>query len=156
MIACILEILPRFPRDVFTCLKPKEPKGLCKNKRCSEEEGVPQVLLCAECTPWAACKGWALFSILMCRKTEHGQDQPKPADARKFFEKYLGKLNTSIADTSISFAVNFNYQVYSICEKPSRPSTSTPTFDSELGVDIDMSAVTVSPEILEHSFYLMH
>ena len=43
----------------------------------------------------------------------------------------------SIVDTSISFAVNFNYQVFSTCEKPNSPSTSTPTFDSELGVEID-------------------
>ena len=50
--------------------------------------------------------------ILMCRKCEYGQDQPKPDKARKFFEKYLGKINTSIADANLSFAVNFNYQVY--------------------------------------------
>ena len=65
------------------------------------DEGIPQVLLCAACTAWAAAKGWAPFNILMCWKPEHGQDCPKPADARKFFKKYLGKLNTSIVDTSI-------------------------------------------------------
>ena len=84
------------------------------------------MLLCAACTPWAAAKGWAPFSILMCRKPEHGQDRPKFADARKFVEKYLGKLNTSMVDTILSFAVNFNYQVYSISEQPNPPSTSTP------------------------------
>ena len=61
----------------------------------------------------------------------------------------------SIVDTSISFTVNFNYQVLSICEKPISPSTSTPTFDSELRVEIDTSTVIVIPEIQEHSFYLM-
>ena len=91
----------------------------------------------------------------MCRKPEHGKDPPKPADARKFFKKYLGKLNTLIVDTSISFAVNFNYQVYSICEKPNPSSTNTPAFDSELGVEIDTSTVTVIAEIPERSFYLM-
>ena len=79
----------------------------------------------------------------MCRKPEHGQDRPKPAETRKFFEKYLGKLNTSIVDTNLSFAVNFNYQVYSICENPNPPSTSTPTFDSELGVEIDTSTFLI-------------
>ena len=53
-------------RICYTCVKPKGPKGLCKNKRCSEEKGIPQVLLCAACTPWAATKGWAPFNILMC------------------------------------------------------------------------------------------
>ena len=126
---------------------------MCKTRRYSEERGI--VLLCTACTPWAAAKGWAPFSILMCRKPEHGQDQPKPANARKFFEKYLGKFNTSIVDTNLSFAVNFNYQVYSICEQPNPTSTSTPTFDSELGVEIDTSTVAVIPEIPEHLFYLM-
>ena len=104
--------------------------------------------------------------MLMCRNPEHGQDRPKPTEARKCFEKHLGKLNTSIINTSISSAVNFNYQVYSLapcttmggcacCEKPNPLCSSTPTFDSELGVEIYAAAVTVIPEIPEHSFYLM-
>ena len=90
----------------------------------------------------------------MCRKSEHGQDRPKPADARKFFEKYLGKLNNSIVDNNLSFAVNFNYQVYSICEQPTPPPTSTPTFDSELGIEIDTSTVMVIPDIPQHLYIL--
>ena len=84
----------KIPKDqiCYTCLKPKGLKGVCKTRRCSEEKAKPQVLLCAACTQWAAAKGWASFSILMCRKSEHGQDRPKPAEARKFFEKYLGKI----------------------------------------------------------------
>ena len=39
------------------------------------------------------------------------------------------------------------------CEKP---NSITPTFDSELGVEIDTATVTIIPEIPEHhSFYLM-
>ena len=128
---------------------------MCKTRRCSEEKTILQVLLCAACTPWAAAKGWAPFSILMCKKSEHGQDRPKPAEARKFFEKYLGEINTAIADANLSLAVNFNYLVFSVCNLPIPPSNSTPTFDSELGVKIDTSTVTVIPEIQEHSFYLM-
>ena len=91
----------------------------------------------------------------MCRKPENGQDRPKPAEARKFFEKYLGKINTAIADTNLSFPFNFNYQVFSVCDSPIPPSTSTPTFDSELGIEIDTATIFVIPEILEHSCYLM-
>ena len=36
------------------------------------------------------------------------------------------------------------------CEKP-----NPPTFDSELGVEVDIATVTIIPEILEHSFYHM-
>ena len=107
------------------------------------KDGCPVVFLCVE-----------------------NQDRLKPADARKFFFKYLGKLNTSLIDTSISFAVNFNYQVYFLApfttvgwcachEKPNPPSFSTPTFYSELGVEVNSATVTVIPEIPEHFFYLM-
>ena len=116
---------------------------------------IPQVLLCAACTPWTAAKGWASFSILMRRKSEHGQDGPKPAKARQSLEKYVGKINTAIANTNLSFAVNFNYQIFSVCNSPIPPSISTPTFDSELGIEIDTATITVIPEILEHLFYLM-
>ena len=51
--------------------------------------------------------------------------------------------------------MNFNYQVFSVCNLPILASTSTPTFDSELGIEIDTVAVTIIPEIPEHSFYLM-
>ena len=122
---------------------------------CREEKTIPQVLLCAACTPRAAAKGWASLSILMCRKQEHSKDRPKPAEARKFFEKYLGKINTAITDTSLSYAVNFNYQVFSVCDLPIPASTSTPTLDSELGIEVDTAKVTVIPEVPEHSFYLM-
>ena len=91
----------------------------------------------------------------MCRKPEHGQNQPKPAEARKFFEKYLGKINTAIADNNLSFACNFNYQIFSVSDSPIPLSTSTPTFDSELEIEIDTATITVIPEIPEHSFYLM-
>ena len=96
------------------CLRPKGANGACKTRRCTEEKTIPQVLLCAACTPWAAAKGWASFSILMCRKQEHEKDRPKPAEARKFLEKYLGKINTAIADNNLSYAINFNYQVFSV------------------------------------------
>ena len=61
-------------RICYTCLKPKGANSSCKTKWCTEEKTIPQVLLCAACTPWAAAKGWAFFSILMCRKQEHGKD----------------------------------------------------------------------------------
>ena len=52
----------------YTCLKPKGIKGVCKTRQFFYEKTIPQVLLCAACSPWAAAKGWASFSIIMCRK----------------------------------------------------------------------------------------
>ena len=31
----------------------------------------------------------------------------------------------------------------------------TPTFDSELGIEVDTASIVVIPEVQEHSFYLM-
>ena len=126
---------------------------MCKARLCTEEKLEPQALLCAACTPWATAKGWAAFSILMCRKSEHGKDRAKPAEIRKFLEKYLGKI--SIPDNKLSYTANFNYQVFSVSETPIPASTCTPTFDSELGIEVDTASIIVIPEVQEHSFYLM-
>ena len=69
--------------------------------------------------------------------------------------QYLGKINTAIANTSLSYAVNFNYQVFSVSDLPIPASISTPMFDSKLGIEVDTATVTVIPEIPEHSFYVM-
>ena len=103
--------------------------------------------------PWAAAKGWASFSILMCRKLEHGEDRPKPAEVRKFLEKYLGKI--SIPDNKLNYTANFNYQAFSVSETPIPASTCTPTLDSEFGIEVDTATIVVVPEVQEHSFYLM-
>ena len=43
-------------RICYTCLKPNGFKGVCTSRRCSEEKGVPQVLLCAACwAPFSSC-----------------------------------------------------------------------------------------------------
>ena len=65
------------------------------------------------------------------------------------------KVNAVIADDNLILAVNFNYQVFSVCNLLIPPSTSTSTFDSELGIKIDTATVKVILEISEHSFYLM-
>ena len=137
-------------RICYTCLKPKGANDVCKARMCTEVNSIPQALLCAACTPWAAAKGWASFSILMCRKLEHGKDRPKPAEVRKFLEKYLGKI--SIPDNKLNYTANFNYQVFSEAETPIPASTCTPTFNSELGVEVDTATIVFVPKVPEHSF----
>ena len=67
----------------------------------------------------------------------------------------MEKINTAIPDTKLSYAVNFNYQVFSVSDSPIPASTCTPTFDSELGIEVNTAKVIVIPEVPEHSFYLM-
>ena len=66
----------------------------------------------------------------------------------------MGKINTAIPDNKLSYAVNFNYQVFSVSDLPIPASTCTPTFDSELGIEVDTATVIVIPELPEHSFIL--
>ena len=40
-------------------------------------------------------------------------------------------------------------------ETPIPASICTPTFDSELGIEVDTATIVVLPEVPEHSFYLM-
>ena len=140
-------------RICFTCLKPKGANGVCKVRQCTEEKSVPQALVCTACTPWAAAKGWAAFNILLCRKSEHGRDRPPIAEVRKGLEGYLGKI--SIPDDKLSFTANFNYQAFSVSETIIPASTCTPTFDLELGIEVDTASILVVPEVPEHSVYLM-
>ena len=84
-----------------------------------------------------------------------GNDRPKPAEISKVLEKYLGKINTAIPDNKLSYSVNFNYQIFSVSYLPKPASTGTTTFDSELGVKVDTSTVTIIPEVPEHLLYLM-
>ena len=48
-----------------------------------------------------------------------------------------------------------NQSQFSVSDLPIPASICTPTFDSELGIEVDTATVTVIPEIPEHSFYLM-
>ena len=140
-------------RICYTCLKPKGATGVFKARQCTEEEPVPQALLCTACTPWAAAKGWAAFSILMCRKLEHGKDRPKPAEIKRSLERYLGRI--TIPDNKLRYTANFNHQAFSVSETPIPASICTPTFDTELGIEVDTATIVVVPEVPEHSFYLM-
>ena len=137
----------------YTCLKPKGPHGVCKLRQCTEEESVPLALRCAACTPWAAVKGWAAFNILLCRKLEHGMDCPIIAEVRFALEGYLGKI--SIPDDKLRFTANFKYHAFSGSEIIIPPSIRTPSFDSELGTEVDTATIVVVPEVSEHSVYLM-
>ena len=110
-----LFIIPR-GRICYTCLKPKGASGMCKARKCTEEASIPQALLCTACTPWAAAKGWATFSILMCRKLEHGKDRPIPAEIKRSLVRYLG--NITFPDNNLRYFANFNHQAFSVPDTP--------------------------------------
>ena len=145
-------------RICYCCLK---PKSLCQPRRCSNEATVPEVLKCSVCAEWAATKGLAPFSIFYCKRREHGQTRAPISDIKASLEKYLGKLGTTIVDTSIIYAVNFMHQIRSL-----EPITANavgrvheinleipaPTIDSETGKRVKCNKNQIIPESKEHSF----
>ena len=93
----------------YACLSPKD---ICRNRKCKFEEKVPETLKCQGCAPWAQSKNLAPFSILFCRIKDHAKLRASFPDMKKDLEKYLGKLGTTVVDSSIKFAANFTCQVF--------------------------------------------
>ncbi len=144
----------------YTCLKPKD---VCSTKRCGLDTKIPDTLKCQGCAPWALANKLAPLSILFCRKREHANLRAPFSDMKRDLEKYLGKLGTTVVDSSIKFAANYTYQVFSM--DPGANALGwvqedfigkpAPSIDSETGENIQVPSELIVPEILEHSCYLM-
>ena len=91
----------------FSCLK---PRNICRSRRCTNVAGVPEVLKCAVCASWAVSKWMAPFSIFFCKWKEHRDSRAPLAELKRELEKYIGKLGTTIVDSSIQFAVKFMFK----------------------------------------------
>ena len=95
----------------YACLLPKD---VCTIRKCKFEGKVPETLKCQGCAPWARSKDLAPFSILFCRNKEHAQLRAPFPDMKKDLEKYIGKLGTTVVDSSIKFSANYTYQAFSL------------------------------------------
>ena len=51
-----------------------------------------------------------MFSIFFCKQKEQGDSRAQLAELKRELEKYIGKLGTTIVDSSIQVAVNFLFQ----------------------------------------------
>ena len=80
---------------------------LFETSNCLFTDKIPEVLKCALCASWTESKGLAPFSIFFCRRKKHGESRALLNVLRAALEKYIGKLETSIVDSSIQFSVNF-------------------------------------------------
>ena len=145
----------------YACLSPKD---VCTDRRCGFENKVPETLKCQGCAPWARSKKLAPFSILFCRIKDHAKLRASFPDMKRDLEKYIGKLGTTVVDSSIRFAANYTCQVYSMnpgganalgwVQEDFRDKPA-PSIDSETGESVKISSELVVPEVLEHSCYLM-
>ena len=145
----------------YACLAPKD---VCNTRRCKFEDRVPETLKCQGCVPNAQSKNLASFSILFCRVKDHARLCASFPDMKKDLEKYIGKLGTTVVDSSIKFAANYTYQVFSL--HPGAANAlgwvqedfkymPAPSVDSQTGDIIIVGKDSIIPEVLEHSCYLM-
>ena len=83
---------------------------------------------------------------------------------KRDLEKYIGKLGTTVVDSSIKFAANYTCQVFSLNPGGANAlrwvqedfkDKPAPSIDSESGESVKISSELVVPEVLEHSCYLM-
>ena len=85
-------------------------------KLCSFSKKIPEVLKCQICAPWAESKGLAPLSVLFCAKKSHGDARAPLNVLKSALEKYIGKLETSIVDSSINLSVSFMQERPSVIE----------------------------------------
>ena len=82
---------------------------------------------------------------------------------KKDLELYIGKLGTMIVDSSVMFAANYTYQVFSIgpgvsavgWDQEQFKDKPAPSVDSETGRICMVNPERIIPEVGEHSCYLM-
>ena len=84
-------------RLCYTCLR---PRVICNEKNYLCIDKIPEVLKCALCASWTGSKGLAPFSIFFCRRKNHGDSRAPLNVLRAALEKYIGKLDISIVDST--------------------------------------------------------
>ena len=145
----------------YACLLPKD---VCTVRKCKFETKVPETLKCQGCAPWARSKNLAPFSILFCRNKEHAQLRAPFSDMKKDLEKYIGKLGTTVVDSSMKFSANYTYQAFSLSHggvnalgwtQEDFKDKPAPSINSETGEIVKVQSELIIPEVLEHSCYLM-
>ena len=125
-------------RVCYTCLR---PRLVCTEKLCSFSKKIPEVLKCQICAPWAESKGLAPLSVLFCAKKSHGDARAPLNVLKSALEKYIGKLETSIVDSSINLSVSFMQEKLSVIEADTSTGSAhrskvfpqAPIIDSETG-----------------------
>ena len=96
---------------------------------------------CQLCAPLAEPRGLAPLSVLFCTKKALGDARAQLNILKAALEKYIGKLETSIIDSSIWLSVNFMQEKPSVIEADkstgsahgSKVFPQAPIIDSETG-----------------------
>ena len=83
---------------------------------------------------------------------------------KKDLEKYIGKLGTTVVDSSIKFSANYTYQAFSLSPggvnvlgwaQEDFKDKPAPSINSETGETVEVQSKLIITEVLEHSCYLM-
>ena len=101
--------------------------------------------------------------MFFCRKKEHATLRAPYTEMKKDLEQYLGKLGTMIVDSSIKFAVNYTYQVFTMgpganalgWHQKKLENMPAPSIESETGKINTVAPEKIINEVSEHFYYLM-
>ena len=83
---------------------------------------------------------------------------------KKDLEKYIGKLGTTVVDSSIKYLANYMYQVFSLSPGDGNvlglvqedfKNKPAPSINSETGKLMEVLQESIIPEVSEQSCYLM-
>ena len=83
---------------------------------------------------------------------------------KKDLEKYIGKLGTTVVDSSIKYSANYTNQAFSLSPgggnalgwaQEDFKNKPAPSINSETGKLIDVPSKMIIPEVSKHSCYLM-
>ena len=100
----------------------------------------------------------------MSRNKEHAQLRAPFPKMKKDLEKYIGKLGSSVVDSSIKYSANYTYQVFSLSPGDGNvlgwvqedfKNNPAPSINSETGELTKIEQESIIPEVLEQSCYLM-
>ena len=150
-------------RICYACLR---PKAMCNERKCKFYKNVSELITCQGCIEYATSKGWAPFSILMCRKRKHAEVRAKYADIKKTLDKYLGQMSSDINESNLKVSANFALQVHAtvqsstsylaeslVTDKPL--SVQVPCIDTASGTRVYPEQELIKLEIDQHAHYLM-
>ena len=85
-------------------------------------------------------------------------------EMKKDLEKYIGKLGTTLVDSSIKYPANYMYQVFSLSPgdvnvlgwvQEDFKNKPAPSINSETGKLMEVLQESIIPEVSEQSCYLM-
>ena len=73
---------------------------------------IPAVLVCPMCSKVAKKNGWSPLNILLCNWKTHAHSRMAYSEFKKALDKYLGRINSNVSESTLSISSNFMNQAH--------------------------------------------